>query len=111
MADCPYCTVRPNDLQAHLDIEHPRHRGPVPNFTASPLVSPKRALRHLRSLHRSTCLACGRREPAIRLTVDHIIPLSLGGTNSLDNLQPLCVECNQEKGARIADHRGAAGMW
>lgn len=48
------------------------------------------------------CLACGSTGP---LTVDHVIPLSLGGTNWIDNLQPLCMPCNQKKHRAIIDYR------
>lgn len=36
-----------------------------------------------------------------RLTKDHIIPLSRGGTDFAFNLQPLCMSCNSAKKARI----------
>jgi 5-methylcytosine-specific restriction endonuclease McrA len=52
-----------------------------------------------------TCLRCGRREPQIKLTVDHVIPLSVGGTNSIDNIQPLCQSCNSSKGITSIDYR------
>jgi 5-methylcytosine-specific restriction endonuclease McrA len=52
-----------------------------------------------------TCLCCGKREPEIKLTVDHVIPLSAGGTNSIDNIQPLCISCNASKGTRTIDYR------
>lgn len=41
---------------------------------------------------------CGR--PAT--TVDHIIPLALGGTNDFDNLMPACKPCNSSRGSRPA---------
>lgn len=35
--------------------------------------------------------------PGVMLTIDHIFPLSLGGTNHFRNLQVLCTPCHQEK--------------
>jgi hypothetical protein len=44
-----------------------------------------------------TCRRCGSHRG---LTVDHITPVSKGGTDDLDNLQTLCGPCNSSKGAR-----------
>lgn len=52
-----------------------------------------------------TCLRCGRRSPEIKLTLDHVIPLALGGENSIENAQPLCSSCNSSKGAKPIDYR------
>ena len=46
----------------------------------------------------NACLHCGTTE---RLTLDHIHPWSLGGTDTFDNLQTLCRSCNSKKGARV----------
>lgn len=43
------------------------------------------------------CCHCGARK---NLTVDHIHPVSKGGTNDPENLQTLCRSCNSRKGAR-----------
>ena len=39
-----------------------------------------------------------RKLKLIQLTIDHIVPKSLGGTNNIENYQTLCYDCNQEKG-------------
>lgn len=48
------------------------------------------------------CLCCGQKK---KLTADHIVPLSRGGTNSIDNIQPLCLPCNASKGTKTIDYR------
>lgn len=44
-----------------------------------------------------TCVYCGKR-PAVRGTIEHIVPLSLGGSDRVDNLAWACYECNQKRG-------------
>lgn len=48
------------------------------------------------------CLCCGTTE---RLQIDHIVPITKGGTRSIDNLQPLCKSCNCKKHLGIIDYR------
>lgn len=44
------------------------------------------------------CLHCGTRR---KLTIDHIIPVALGGPNELSNYQTLCRRCNSRKGVKV----------
>jgi 5-methylcytosine-specific restriction endonuclease McrA len=49
------------------------------------------------------CLCC--RKTDVKLTVDHVIPVSLGGTSDIGNIQPLCGRCNSRKSNRTLDFR------
>ncbi len=52
------------------------------------------------------CLCCSRKKgKGIRLEVDHIIPVFMGGRTILDNLQTLCSICNKNKGINAINFR------
>jgi 5-methylcytosine-specific restriction endonuclease McrA len=46
------------------------------------------------------CQYCNVRFPSAELTCDHVIPRSLGGRTSWDNLVTACGPCNRHKGDR-----------
>lgn len=52
-------------------------------------------IRILRSQNNLSIL-CGK--PPVEPTLDHIIPVSKGGTDHSDNLQVACQSCNSERG-------------
>lgn len=43
------------------------------------------------------CALCGQRLLLENMTLDHIVPLSMGGKDSMGNLQASCFACNQFK--------------
>jgi 5-methylcytosine-specific restriction endonuclease McrA len=59
----------------------------------------------VKSQYNHTCLKCGKPEPEIKLTRDHVVPIIKGGTDYIDNIQPLCGVCNSSKNDKHVDYR------
>ena len=58
----------------------------------------------LKEKYNYLCLCCKKQEPFIKLTEDHIVPLSLGGTDYIENIQPLCLSCNDRKWIKVINY-------
>lgn len=54
-----------------------------------------------------TCQYCGKTPPQVALEIDHIIPLSEGGSDDFSNLITSCFECNRGKGKKILANKVA----
>jgi 5-methylcytosine-specific restriction endonuclease McrA len=59
----------------------------------------------LKSMYGNQCLACGKTE--VELTRDHVTPLTRGGSDNINNIQPLCRSCNCRKRTAEIDYRPA----
>lgn len=56
-------------------------------------ISPK----EWNKIYSSSCVYCGSKK---RISVDHVIPISRGGTHGIGNLVSACLSCNTSKGAK-----------
>lgn len=65
--------------------------------------------RNLCDFYGNYCLCCGCVD--VKLTPDHVVPLCAGGSNTIANIQPLCLQCNIDKGRRTTDHRSRMPEW
>ncbi len=55
-------------------------------------------LRGLMARHDGTCAYCGVAEAK---SIDHVVPVTRGGKNSIGNLVPCCRPCNSSKGNKL----------
>lgn len=89
--------------------------------SAVPADGPNRISKRLRYevLNRDdhTCRYCGGRAPEVQLTVDHVVPAALGGSNDPSNLVAACKGCNAGKSSsnpeapRVAEVAADAIRW
>ena len=84
---------------AMMLVEEARRRGlSLPSLEYGiPVTSASRQAIFERDAYR--CVNCGDWHD---LSIDHIWPRALGGTDHESNLQTLCRKCNSSKGARVA---------
>lgn len=95
--------------EAHPEMAQEHAKVRAANYKAKKLgISGKITVqqwRELKAFYSHTCLQCGKQEPIITLTIDHVIPFALRGINDISNVQPLCEFCNISKGVKIVDYR------
>jgi 5-methylcytosine-specific restriction endonuclease McrA len=52
--------------------------------------------------YHNKCVCCGKKK---KLTPDHVVPVSKGGSSNIENIQPLCGPCNSSKKDKTIDFR------
>lgn len=76
-----------------IDIPLPQNKGKAMNSKQKQKKKEK-----LVEYYGSFCYWCGSYFPVKELTLDHLNPKSLGGSNSFENLRLACRDCNQTRG-------------
>ena len=56
------------------------------------------------------CPSCNKLLQQNEFTIDHITPLSKGGSNWIDNIQPLCMKCNMIKKVKDTNYLLTVGI-
>lgn len=92
--DKKYQSEDPDRYKAYHREYHARRRTALGSHT-------KKQFLELKLQYKLTCPVCLRKEPEIKLQEDHIKPLFLGGSNDIENIQPLCGSCNSKKALSI----------
>ena len=86
-----YCKNHP-DIISHLKARrYAREKGATGSHTLKQWSD-------LKESYGNVCAYCGKQK---KLTKDHIVPLSKGGTDFIENIQPLCRNCNSKKHNKI----------
>lgn len=62
-----------------------------------------RVFAHLLERWHSRCAYCGSQDA---LQIDHVAPVSRGGSDAINNLALACTPCNKRKGTQTADEFG-----
>ena len=75
---------------------HSEYAGPAP-----PPIKRKPMRTGRKFTGTEVCAYCGKKLSRYTATIDHIIPLSRGGTDFKWNLVWCCHKCNQSKGSKL----------
>ena len=64
--------------------------------------------KEIKKITESNCFYCGSKES---IQIDHIVPISRGGSHSIGNLIAACSKCNQSKGSKFLTEWKASLTW
>ena len=109
--------IRKNEYTRKYRAEHPdwakscKHRRRALENKFGGDFTPKQ-WEELKKTYNYCCVKCGRKEPTIKLTVDHTVPAFMWEVwskdhtpsykwNDIENIQSLCGRCNSGKGGRL----------
>jgi 5-methylcytosine-specific restriction endonuclease McrA len=83
-----------------------------PNFYRKPIRSRMSMTQEKRRMHADDprCHWCAVDLDEYNATVDHLIPLSVGGTDARSNLVLACVPCNNARGNSLGPPQNKASM-
>lgn len=87
-------SIIPTDFVEEPGVKIEKHK--LNKINRSP-ISPKLRFDVFRR-DKFVCQYCGACGPDVELEVDHIIPVSRGGTDEMSNLKTACFNCNRGKG-------------
>ena len=90
--------TNPGKKLAHMHKRRARKSGAGGSYTNEEWLN-------LKTQYGYVCLCCGRHESERKLSADHVVPVSKGGSSNIDNIQPLCRNCNSAKNAKHIDYR------
>ncbi len=62
--------------------------------------------RNIFARDKNSCQYCGKRYPTCELSLDHVIPRSMGGKSVWENIVCACTTCNVKKGGRKPQQAG-----
>jgi 5-methylcytosine-specific restriction endonuclease McrA len=90
-----YLKKNPEKIKAYYNTRRTKKSGAGGSFTSVEWIE-------LCNRYGNLCLACGKKR---KLTADHVVPVSKGGTSNIANIQPLCGPCNSRKHDGTTDFR------
>lgn len=85
----------PQTAVSYVEKRRAKEQGSGGAYTSSQWIA-------LCDKYHNRCLCYGRKR---KLTADHVVPVSKGGSSNISNIQPLCGPCNSKKGTKIIDFR------
>ncbi len=85
-----------NRWKATLEMEAQRE-AEIDRVAQNPRYIPQQVKLEVFHRDKGRCVKCGSNQ---QIEFDHIIPVSLGGSSTANNVQLLCQSCNRTKGNR-----------